>query len=232
MNIVFLTGAGISKESGIRTFRDSDDGIWNEYSIEEVATLGGWRNDRSNVIDFYTLLKERIDIAQPNNAHNFISELEKENSVTVITQNIDDLHERSGSTNVIHVHGSINEVQSSLDPKLKYSLEEVGIEEGYISIGSKCEKGSQLRPSVVWFGEGPNHIHKCYDCIEEADLFVTIGTSFNVNTASSILSFVDKKTKKILIDPSNFCDDIINIFDKHIQEKASTGVDKLKTIIQ
>jgi NAD-dependent deacetylase len=227
MKIVFLTGAGVSKESGLDTFRDVKDGLWNNYNIQEVATPQGWKDDREQVIEFYTMRKAENDKAEPNEAHKFIAELEKEHEVVVITQNIDDLHERGGSTNVIHVHGSINEAQSSLDPKLVYTLEELGIEEGYIKMGTRCERGSQVRPNVVWFGEAPYRMQECYNHTFTADIFVTVGTSFNVNTAANITAFLQKHTKKVLVDPGDFGEVVQKTFDKHIKENATTGIKKI-----
>jgi len=235
MKIVFLTGAGVSKESGLDTFRDTKDGLWNNYNVMEVATPNGWKNDREQVIDFYTLRKKDNDKAEPNEAHKFIAELEKDHEVVVITQNIDDLHERAGSTNVIHVHGSINEAQSSLDPKLKYTLQELGIEEGYFKIGTKCEKGSQVRPNVVWFGEIPYRLEEAYNHAYTADLFVTIGTSFQVSTAFNIISFLQKGTDSIIIDPSDFGSisselehfPVEKYFNEHIKEPATIGIKKI-----
>lgn len=227
MKIVFLTGAGISKESGLDTFRDSKDGLWNNYDVHKVATPQGWKDDREEVINFYTLRKEDVDKAEPNEAHKFIAELEKEHEVVIITQNIDDLHERAGSTNVIHVHGSINEARSTLDPSLVYSLEELGIEEGYIKIGTRCEKGSQLRPNVVWFGEMPLRLQESYNHVYTADLYVVCGTSFQVSTAANITAFLKDETRSILVDPGEIGGEVERTFDVHIQENATTGIKKI-----
>ena len=226
MKIVFLTGAGISKESGLDTFRDSKDGLWNNYKIDEVATPQGWKNSRSQVIEFYHKRKSDCDNVEPNSAHKFIADLEKEHEVIVITQNVDNLHERAGSTNVIHVHGSLYEVRSTVDPKLTYNLQEVGCED-YIKIGSKCEKGSQLRPNVVWFGEVPLRLQECYNHVYNADMYVVVGTSFQVSTAFNISSFATKETKRVLVDPGNFDGVILDQTDLFINEPATTGIVKI-----
>lgn len=227
MKIVILTGAGISKESGISTFRDSSDGLWNKFRIEAVASPNGWKEDPDQVIDFYSQRKIDNDKAEPNKAHKYIAELEKEHNVVIITQNVDDLHERAGSTNIIHVHGSLTEVRSTVDPSLIYTLDEIGCDT-YIKYGSRCEKNSRLRPNIVWFGENPLRIEESYNHAQTSDIFITIGTSFNVNTAFNILSLVGKDTKKILIDPGEFDSNILKEFDVFIKDSATEGVLKLK----
>ena len=226
MKIVFLTGAGVSKESGLRTFRDSEDGMWGEYSIDDVSSIKGWDKDKEQVIEFYTMRKQDSSGAEPNDAHKFIAELEKEHEVVVITQNIDNLHEDAGSTNVIHVHGDINEVRSTLDPKLIYTLQEVGCED-YIKIGSKCEKGSQLRPNIVWFGEMPFRLQESYNHVHTADLYVVVGTSFVVSTAQNITAFLKDGTPSIIVDPGEIGGMVKETFDVHIKEIASTGIKKI-----
>jgi len=227
MKIVFLTGAGASKESGLRTFRDCDDGMWNEYKIEDVASIDGWKQDREQVIEFYGIRNAECSKAEPNDTHKFIAELEKDHEVVVITQNVDDLHERAGSTNVIHVHGSLYEARSTLDPKLIYTLEELGIEDGYIKVGTKCEKGSQLRPNIVWFHELPHRLQESYNHVYTADLYVVVGTSFAVSTASNITAFLQKSTPSIIVDPGEIGGEVEKTFNHHIKEIGSTGVKKI-----
>jgi len=226
MKIVFLTGAGISRESGLRTFRDCEDGMWEEYDVNEVASPAGWKKDKEQVIEFYSKRKADGDKAKPNDAHKFIAELEKDHEVVVITQNIDNLHEEAGSTNVIHVHGDINEVRSTVDPKLIYTLQEVGCDD-YIKIGSKCEKGSQLRPNIVWFGEMPFNLQESYNHVHTADLYVVVGTSFAVSTAQNITAFLKGNTPSVIVDPGEIGGMVKETFDVHIQEIASTGIKKI-----
>jgi NAD-dependent deacetylase len=181
MKIVVFTGAGVSKESGIDTFRDSG-GTWENEDVEAVATPDGWAKDRERVLDFYNARRTQLESVEPNEAHKLIAELEKNHEVTVITQNVDDLHERGGSTNVLHLHGELTKVQSSLDPNLVYDV-------GYkpTEIGDKCDKGSQLRPHVVWFSEYPNNIAGSIKALREADVLLVIGTTLFIGYTIGLL---------------------------------------------
>lgn len=181
MKIVVFTGAGVSRESGIETFRDSG-GTWENEDVDAVATPEGWKKDKERVLNFYNQRRTQLENVEPNMAHKLIAELEKEHEVTVITQNVDDLHERAGSSNVIHLHGELTKAQSSSNPKLIYNV-------GYTptKIGDKCDEGSQLRPHVVWFGEYPNNIEKAIKTLREVDLLLIIGTTFMIEYTTGLL---------------------------------------------
>lgn len=217
MNIVVFTGAGISKESGIDTFRDG--GIWDKYDPDFYATKKGWKQDREEVLSFYNKLRSMYKDSNPNEAHTMISKLQDKHNVTVITQNIDNLHERSGSKKVIHLHGEMTKAQSSLDPKIVYDWNKE------INIGDKCEKGSQLRPHLVWFGENPNNIEQCYEALKNCDLLLIIGTSLSITYTISMLSDInEEKTSVIYIDPDPSMDlEGITHID-YIKEKATIGL--------
>lgn len=193
--IVVLTGAGISAESGLKTFRDSD-GLWEGYNIEDVATPEAWHRNPELVQTFYNERRKSVLEAQPNVAHYALARLEEKYDVTIITQNIDDLHERGGSTNVLHLHGGITRSQSSLNPNLTYPID--GWE---IKMGEKCELGSQLRAHVVWFGEAVPMIEKAAEICEEADLFILIGSSLAVYPAAGLINYVPLPVTKYIIDP-------------------------------
>ena len=182
--IVVLTGAGISAESGLKTFRDSD-GLWEGYDVEEVATPEAWRRNPALVQEFYNMRRKSVLEAQPNAAHYALAELEKKYDVTVITQNIDDLHERGGSSKVLHLHGIITHSQSSLNPNLTYPID--GWE---LKMGEKCELGSQLRAHVVWFGEPVPMIEEAARVCTKADIFILVGSSLNVYPAAGLVHYV------------------------------------------
>jgi len=218
--IVVFTGAGISAESGLKTFRDSG-GLWEEYKVEDVATPEAWEKDPELVLTFYNQRLKQILNAKPNAAHYAIVELEKKFDVQVITQNIDDLHKRAGSKNVLHLHGEIIKSRSSIDPGLVYT-----IKNGAIRLGEKCEKGSQLRPNIVWFGEFVPQIEVANKIASAADIFIIVGTSLNVYPAAGLVDFVPASIPKYLIDPHAVTKDYIqNIIIK--REKAGTGVPEL-----
>lgn len=180
-HIVVFTGAGVSAESGLKTFRDSD-GLWENYRIEEVATPEAWERNPKLVLEFYNMRRKQCMEAQPNKAHQLIAELEKYYNVSVITQNIDDLHERAGSTNVLHLHGEIMKVRSSVDDNLIYPIKKWNLE-----LGEKCEKGSQLRPHIVWFGEPVPMMEKAIEIVQTADVFIVVGSSLVVYPAAGLL---------------------------------------------
>lgn len=219
--LVVFTGAGISAESGIKTFRDSG-GLWEEYKIEEVATPTAWKNNPALVTEFYNLRRKQVMEAKPNEAHLFFADLQTNYDVTVVTQNIDDLHERAGSKNVLHLHGEIMKVRSSLNEHLIYPVK--GWE---IKIGDKCEKGSQLRPHIVWFGEMVPNMDKAIEIVNKADVFVTIGTSLNVYPAAGLIEVPAPEVPKFIIDPGTI--DISHVQNiTHLQDKAVNGIKKLK----
>ncbi len=217
--IIVFTGAGISAESGIKTFRDSD-GLWEEFKIEDVATWKGWVKDRSKVIDFYNTYRRRLKDIQPNDAHKALAKLEEKYEVIVITQNVDDLHERGGSSNIIHLHGELTKARSTMDPNLVY---DIGYED--IKIGDKCDRGSQLRPHIVWFGESVPMMDKAAEVIFGADIIIVIGTSLLVYPASGLVEATSPDAKIYYIDPK-----AINNSDRKIElikEKAGIAVPKL-----
>lgn len=194
-NVVVFTGAGISAESGLKTFRDSD-GLWENYRIEDVATPEAWNSNPALVQDFYNMRRKQVLAAQPNSAHLAIAQLEKKFNVTVITQNVDDLHERAGSSSIIHLHGVITKARSTLDPSLIYDIE------GWqLPMGATCEKGSQLRPCIVWFGEPVPKMEEAIEKIHQADRLVIIGTSLQVYPAASLLYYFTGNAGLYYIDP-------------------------------
>jgi NAD-dependent deacetylase len=219
-HIVILTGAGISAESGLKTFRDSD-GLWEGYDIEEVATPQGWHRNPALVQQFYNERRKSVLEAKPNAAHIALAKLEEKYKVTIITQNIDDLHERAGSTNVVHLHGIITRSQSSKNPKLTYPIN--GWE---IKMDEICELGSPLRPHVVWFGEDVPMIETAMDICARADIFMLIGSSLAVYPAAGLVGYVVHEVTKYIIDPK-----IPPVYELSglikIEEKATTGVPKL-----
>ncbi|NRF38156.1 NAD-dependent deacylase [Pedobacter foliorum] len=194
-NLVVLTGAGISAESGLKTFRDTD-GLWEGFNVYDVATPEAWQRNPALVQDFYNQRRKQVLEAQPNAAHKALAELEKYFNVQIITQNIDDLHERAGSSNVTHLHGVITRSQSDINPELTYPITGWEIKEG-----EYCELGSQLRPHVVWFGEAVPMIEIAASICSKADVFMLIGTSLAVYPAAGLIDFVPKTTIKYIIDP-------------------------------
>ncbi|MFW5823970.1 MAG: SIR2 family NAD-dependent protein deacylase [Marinobacter sp.] len=194
-HVVVLTGAGISAESGLSTFRDSG-GLWEKYSIEEVATPEAFARNPERVLGFYNQRRRQLAEVQPNAAHHALAELEERYRVTVITQNVDDLHERAGSTQVVHLHGELTKARSSEHPDLIY-------DRGYgdIHLGDSCEQGSQLRPHVVWFGEAVPMIAKAAELVPQADHLLIVGTSLQVYPAAGLVELVDVDVPVTVIDP-------------------------------
>lgn len=219
--LIVFTGAGISAESGIKTFRDAG-GLWEQYRVEDVATAEAWNKNRELVLDFYNQRRTQVLSVAPNAAHYFLAGLEKDFDVTVITQNVDDLHERAGSKSVLHLHGELMKARSSLDPALVYDLGEKGI-----LLGDKCEKGSQLRPHIVWFGEAVPQMDTANYMAGSAELFVVIGTSLNVYPAANILNFVMPGVPIWLLDPGDFSLNYIRGL-RHIKKTAVGGIEDLK----
>ena len=191
-NLVVLTGAGISAESGISTFRDSG-GLWEQYRIEDVATPEGWARDPKLVTDFYNQRRKQLLEVEPNYGHIALVELEKYFNVYVVTQNVDNLHERAGSKNIVHLHGELTKVRSERFDHLIYELTPDRYE---VKIGDKCEKGFQLRPHIVWFGEA-------VPMLEKADIFVVVGTSLNVYPAASLVHYVQPEVPVYVVDPNS-----------------------------
>lgn len=222
--LIIFSGAGMSAESGIKTFRDSG-GLWEEYKVEDVATLEAWEKNQKLVTEFYNQRRKQVMEAQPNEAHKIIADLQKIFDVTVITQNVDNLHERAGSKNVIHLHGEIVKAQSSIDPSKIYNLKN-----WEIKIGDTCELGSQLRPYIVWFGEMVPMMEPAIDMVGKADLFTVIGTSLNVYPAAGLVNYTPSTIPKWLVDPGDFnLEHIQNI--EHIKETAVNGMKKLQDVL-
>ena len=223
--LVVLTGAGISAESGLKTFRDSD-GLWEGYDIYEVASPSGWKKDPTKVLDFYNMRRKDVALAKPNAAHLGLATLEKYFEVFIITQNIDDLHERSGSTNVLHLHGEIFKMRSDLNINISYEIK------GDIQIGDFATDGGQLRPFIVWFDEPVPLIEKAADMVSTADIFVVIGTSLAVYPAAGLLNYAPKSIPKYIID-KHIPDGITTINNlTQIEANASSGVQILIERIQ
>ncbi|MBC7425289.1 MAG: NAD-dependent deacylase [Bacteroidia bacterium] len=193
--LVVLTGAGISAESGIKTFRDSD-GLWEGHDIMEVASPQGWRRNPELVMDFYNKRRVQLGTVFPNEAHLCLTALEKHFEVNIITQNVDDLHERAGSHNILHLHGDLKYMRSTKFPELRY---DVGYEE--VPYGKCCEKGALLRPDIVWFGEDVPNIELAAELASIADIFIIIGTSLEVYPAAGLIQYVSENCKIFIIDP-------------------------------
>jgi len=220
LRVVVLTGAGISAESGISTFRDAN-GLWNNYRIEEVASPEAWERDPQLVLDFYNMRRKQLYEVEPNSAHYALAELEKAFEVQIITQNVDDLHERAGSTRVLHLHGELKKVRSTVNPDYVVTLD--GWE---LKPGDQCPMGSQLRPHIVWFGEPVPEIMNATTMVRKADLFMVIGTSLQVYPAAGLLQYATSTIPKYLIDPAAEPGGyVMNL--TVIREKATKGVPEL-----
>lgn len=227
--LVILTGAGMSAESGISTFRDSG-GLWDRYPVEQVATPEGYAANPKLVIDFYNERRKQLLTVKPNRGHELIAELEKFFDVTVITQNIDNLHERVGSHHVIHLHGELTKVTSSWQPNNPKFIKELKPEEYEVKMGDTAADGSQLRPFIVWFGESVPMIETAIDYAEQADIFVIIGTSLNVYPAAGLLNYVPSRVPVYLIDPKEVA--IASGRKVHVIRKgASEGMEELKNML-
>jgi NAD-dependent deacetylase len=219
--LVVLTGAGISSESGIPTFRDSD-GLWEGHRVEEVASPEGWAANPGKVLEFYNQRRKKALEVQPNRGHMILAELEQHFEVTIVTQNVDDLHERAGSTNVIHLHGSLFESRSTADESLVYRVE------GWqLNLGDTCEKGSQLRPNIVWFGEMVPLMDTAAYYASLADIFIVVGTSLLVYPAASLINYVPYDAMKFMVDPK-IPQALSDLNVKCYAEKGSTGLEKVK----
>ena len=215
-----LTGAGISAESGLKTFRDSD-GLWENYNVYEVATLEAWQRNPALVQEFYNLRRKQCLTAKPNEGHLALKRLENKYEVIIITQNIDDLHEKAGSSHILHLHGEITKARSTKDSSLIYNIE--GWE---LKMGDKCEKGSQLRPHIVWFGEAVPNISIAQDIVENADYLLVVGTSLNVYPAAGLAHIAPSSCKTFLIDPNDCPTQGIKNLTIY-KENAGTGVPKV-----
>jgi NAD-dependent deacetylase len=219
--LVVLSGAGISAESGIPTFRDSN-GLWEGHRVEDVASPEGWYKNPSVVLDFYNQRRKKALEVKPNRGHEILAELERDFDVTVVTQNVDNLHERAGSTKVIHLHGSLFESRSTKDARLVYPIK--GWE---LNIGDTCEKGSQLRPNIVWFGEMVPLMDVAAGIAAKADVFLVVGTSMVVYPAAGLIHYVPYDTPKFVVDPK--LPEVGNVpLLQMITDKASTGMERVR----
>lgn len=222
--LVVLTGSGISAESGLKTFRESD-GLWENYDVMTVASFDGWLRDKELVLRFYNERRDQLKSAKPNTGHSGLVELEEFYDVHIITQNVDDLHERAGSRSILHLHGQLTQARSTMDESLIYDI-------GYnnITLGDTCEKGHQLRPNIVWFGEPVPAMEQAAEIISKADIVAIIGTSMVVYPAASLIDYAPSHAPVYLIDPNE-----VNTAGhrqiEFIKEKASIGVGRLKEIL-
>ena len=222
--LVVLTGAGISAESGLKTFRDSD-GLWEGYNIEDVATPRAWRKDPKLVLEFYNYRRKNVLEAKPNAAHVGLAELEKDFKVTIITQNIDDLHERAGSTNVLHLHGEIFKMRSERSHEPVYEIK------GDINIGDIAEDGGQLRPHIVWFEEPVPMIEEAIPIVRNADIFIVVGTSLVVYPAAGLVNYAPWNIPKYIIDKRiPYISELTNI--TAIEKPATEGVKILSSLLE
>ena len=215
-NFVVFTGAGISAESGLGTFRDSG-GLWDNYKIEDVATPEAFQKNPGLVLEFYNIRRRQLLNATPNDAHYALNKLQENFNLQIITQNIDDLHERSGSNNVLHLHGKLMESKSVIDD-IVYKID--GSE---LVLGDLCPNGGQLRPNVVWFGEAVPMMDKAIEIVKTADIFIIVGTSLNVYPAASLIHYTSNSCQKYIVDPNAAEENGISA----IRQKASVGVPKL-----
>jgi NAD-dependent deacetylase len=217
--LVIFSGAGVSQESGLKTFRDMG-GLWENYDVMEVASPEAWQRNPELVMWFYNERRKQLMEAKPNAGHLGIAALENDFDVEVITQNVDDLHEHAGSTKVLHLHGELRKARSTIDPDLIYTLSN-----WELKMGDKCEKGSQLRPHIVWFGEPVPAMTEALTIVQEADIFVVVGTSLEVYPAASLIHYTKPETPLFVIDPVRPKISIKNVV--YIQEKAGKGMEIL-----
>lgn len=224
MRVVVLTGAGMSAESGISTFRDSD-GLWEQYRIEDVCTPEAWAKNPILVNDFYNKRRKHLYEVGPNEGHRILALLEQDFDVDIITQNVDDLHERAGSSHVLHLHGELKKVRSTVDSSLIYSLD--GWE---LKLGTRCEKGSVLRPHIVWFGEAVPNIEPAIKLIRRGEVIVVIGTSLNVYPAAGLIHYVRQGVPIYLIDPK-IPDSVHNSCIIALEKGASEGMRELYPLL-
>ena len=230
--IVVLTGAGVSAESGITTFRDSN-GLWENFKVEDVASIEGWYANPMLVLDFYNARRAQLADVKPNAAHRAIAELENEYDVTVVTQNVDNLHERAGSTRIIHLHGELTKVRpentyNEMDGFSEESVFDIGTD--YINIGDLAPNGIQLRPHIVWFGEAVPKINLAIDAVEAADILLIVGTSLQVYPAAGLYAYAKSDTPIYIIDPKD-----VPVRDgriTHIKEVATRGMDIFRNMLK
>jgi NAD-dependent deacetylase len=222
--LVVLTGAGISAESGLRTFRDMN-GLWEEYNVMDVASYDGWMRNPELVLNFYNQRRQQLQTAQPNAGHKGLADLEQYFDVHIVTQNVDNLHERAGSSHVLHLHGELTKVHSC---KNENDVTDIGYND--IHLGDKCKLGGQLRPHIVWFGEAVPEMEHAIKIAEQADVMAVIGTSLNVYPAAGLVNYVKPGTPIYLIDPNDVPAGRLRNLTV-IKEPASVGVDKMKQLL-
>ena len=230
--IAVLTGAGVSAESGVSTFRDSD-GLWENHKVEDVASIEGWYRNPTLVLDFYNQRRAQLAGVRPNAAHLAIAELETEYDVTVVTQNVDNLHERAGSTRIVHLHGELTKVRpenccTDADGYSEETVFDIGSDP--IHIGDMAPNGAQLRPHIVWFGEAVPKIEKAIDAVEAADILLIVGTSLQVYPAAGLYRYARMDTPIYIIDPKD-----VPVRDgriTHIKEVATKGMEVFKNILK
>ena len=220
--ITVLTGAGISAESGIRTFRESG-GLWEDHDVMEVASYSGWMKNKELVINFYNERRRQLKQVKPNDGHLELVRLEEKHDVTIITQNVDNLHERAGSSNIIHLHGELTKVRSTANEHLVYEWEDD------LKIGDRCEKGSQLRPHIVWFGEMVPMLNSASRVVMQSDVAIIVGTSMQVYPAAGLVAYANYGIPIYYVDPNPSLNSELRSLKnlKVIQEPASTGVRKV-----
>jgi len=222
--LVVLTGAGISAESGLKTFRDSD-GLWEGFNIEDVATPGAWKKNPQRVLEFYNHRRKNVLDAKPNAAHTGLAELEQDFDVHIITQNIDDLHERAGSTQILHLHGEIFKMRSEKTERFVYDIK------GDIKWGDTAEDGAQLRPYIVWFEEPVPMIEKAIPVVHDADIFVVVGTSLVVYPAAGLVHYAHPDTPKFIVDKKvPYTSSVRNLIA--IEKPATEGIQELKQYLK
>jgi len=224
--IVVLTGAGISAESGIKTFRDSD-GLWENHRIEDVATPQGWAANPTLVLDFYNQRRAQLLEVEPNGGHRALADLERNFDVHIVTQNVDDLHERAGSTQILHLHGQLRQVRSERLEHLVYPWDKD------LHLGDLCERGHQLRPNIVWFGEAVPMLEPAAELAEQADIFIIIGTSLQVYPAAGLMGYARRHIPFYYIDPRPQLNFELSTMPNLtvIEEPASTGVQKVMAMV-
>ena len=229
--IAVLTGAGVSAESGISTFRDNG-GLWDKYDPQVVASIDGWRADRKMLLDFYNMQRLQLKDARPNAAHLAIAALEKDYDVTVITQNVDNLHERAGSTRIIHLHGELTKVRPEYGEYDRTFSEKEVFDIGYteIHLGDKAPNGSQLRPHIVWFGESVPMIEKAIEAVQDADILLIVGTSLQVYPAAGLYRYANWSTPVYVIDPNDLM--VRDSRLTHIKEPATKGMETFRKILE
>ena len=219
-NLVILSGAGMSQESGLKTFRDMG-GLWEQYDVTEVASPEAWRDNPELVMRFYNERRKQLFEVKPNAGHLGIAELEEWFDVNIITQNVDDLHEIAGSTNVLHLHGELRKVRSTIDSNLVYTMKE-----WELKFGDCCELGSQLRPHIVWFGEAVPAMQEAIPTIQEADILVVIGTSLAVYPAAGLVNYTSSEIPIFVVDPNRPA--VLQKNVTYIEKKVGEGIKELK----